>query len=164
MLLLIWSRLTCFSSALYDKVEIKPSDADKTTPKNLIVVMSSDRGLCGGIHSNLVKAVKAALGEKEVDDSTKIVACGEKARQLFLRTHGKWIEFQGIYWLLQSRKQCISWTFFRKFPQQIRGVIYLWEHLVNMPQTCLTLSLPQVTKTEFLLTISIQYQAGRWWE
>ena len=25
----------------------------------------------------------------------------------------------------------------------------------------LTLSLPQVTKTEFLLTISIQYQAGR---
>ena len=25
-------------------------------------------------------------------------------------------------------------------------------------------SLPQVTKTEFLLTISIQYQAGRWWE
>ena len=28
----------------------------------------------------------------------------------------------------------------------------------------LTLSLPQVTKTEFLLTISTQYQAGRWWE
>ena len=28
----------------------------------------------------------------------------------------------------------------------------------------LTLSLPQVTKIEFLLTISIQYQAGRWWE
>ena len=28
----------------------------------------------------------------------------------------------------------------------------------------LTLSLPQVTKTEFLLTISIQYQAGKWWE
>ena len=25
---------------------------------------------------------------------------------------------------------------------------------------CLTLSLPQVTKTEFLLTMSIQYQAG----
>ncbi|CAH3163682.1 unnamed protein product [Pocillopora meandrina] len=79
------------ASALYDKVEIKPSDVDKTTPKNLIVVMSSDRGLCGGIHSNLVKAVKAALGEKQVDDSTKIVACGEKARQLFLRTHGDYL-------------------------------------------------------------------------
>ena len=28
----------------------------------------------------------------------------------------------------------------------------------------LILSLPQVTKTEFLLTITIQYQVGRWWE
>ena len=28
----------------------------------------------------------------------------------------------------------------------------------------LTLSLPQETKTEFLLTILIPYQAGRWWE
>ena len=31
-------------------------------------------------------------------------------------------------------------------------------------QAILTLSLPQVTKTEFLLTILIKYQAGRWWE
>ena len=28
----------------------------------------------------------------------------------------------------------------------------------------LTLSLPQVTKTELLLTISIQYQPDKWWE
>ena len=31
----------------------------------------------------------------------------------------------------------------------------------NSSAILLTLSLPQVTKTEFLLTISIQYQAGR---
>ena len=145
MLLLIWSQLTCFSSALYDKVEIKPSDADKTTPKNLIVVMSSDRGLCGGIHSSLVKAVKAALGEKEVDDSTKIVACGEKARQLFLRTHGKWIEFQGIYWLLQSRKQCISCTFFLKISTTNQGC-YLslrasGEHATNLLKLALSVAI-----------------------
>ena len=77
-----------FSLALYEKVEIKPSDAEKTKPNNLVVVMSSDRGLCGGIHSNLVKAVKSALTERE-DQNTKIVACGEKSRQLFLRTHGE---------------------------------------------------------------------------
>lgn len=74
--------------ALYEKVEITPSEADKTKPNNLIVVMSSDRGLCGGIHSNLVKAVKATLAEKGADN-VKIVSCGDKARQLFLRTHGK---------------------------------------------------------------------------
>lgn len=77
------------SVALYEKVEIPPgSQAEKTQPNKLVVVMSSDRGLCGGIHSNLVKAVKAALEEKE-GDNTKIVACGEKSRQLFQRTHGK---------------------------------------------------------------------------
>lgn len=69
-------------------MEITPSEADKTKPNNLIVVMSSDRGLCGGIHSNLVKAVKATLAEKGADN-VKIVSCGDKARQLFLRTHGK---------------------------------------------------------------------------
>ena len=74
--------------ALYEKVEITPSEADKTKPNNLIVVMSSDRGLCGGIHSNLVKAVKATLAEKGADN-VKIVSCGDKARQLLLRTHGK---------------------------------------------------------------------------
>lgn len=78
-----------FYSALYDKVEIQPSEAEKTKPNKLIVVMSSDRGLCGGIHSNLVKAVKAAMTEK--DENAKIVACGEKSRQLFQRTHGKYL-------------------------------------------------------------------------
>ena len=34
----------------------------------------------------------------------------------------------------------------------------------NFTPNSLTLSLPQVTKREVLLTISIQYQAGRWWE
>ncbi|KAJ7376047.1 ATP synthase subunit gamma, mitochondrial [Desmophyllum pertusum] len=71
------------ASALYEKVEIKPSEPK---PNNLIVVLSSDRGLCGGIHSNLVKAVKNTLTERG-GDNTKIVACGEKSRQLFLRTH-----------------------------------------------------------------------------
>ena len=146
MLLLIWSWLTCCSSALYDKVEIKPSDADKTTPKNLIVVMSSDRGLCGGIHSSLVKAVKAALGEKQVDDSTKIVACGEKARQLFLRTHGKWIEFQGIYWLLQSRKQCIyKLNFFLKISTTNQGcdlsLRASGEHATNLLKLALSVAI-----------------------
>lgn len=88
------------SLALYEKVELKPSDAaDKTKPNNLIVVLSSDRGLCGGIHSNLVKAVKATLTEKE-GENTKIVACGEKSRQLFLRTHGK------QEWLISQERYC----------------------------------------------------------
>ena len=39
-----------------------------------------------------------------------------------------------------------------------KNIILTWK------ENRLTLSFPQVTKTEFLLTISIQYQVGRWWE
>ena len=37
----------------------------------------------------------------------------------------------------------------------------LFDKLDVQTEPLLTLSLPQVTKTEFLLTISKQYQAGR---
>ena len=36
--------------------------------------------------------------------------------------------------------------------------------LCDSKSSDLTLSLPCVTKTEFLLTISIQHQTGKWWE
>lgn len=71
--------------ALYEKVEIK---ADEEKPNHLIVAISSDRGLCGGIHSGLAKAVKADLAEN-ADRNTAIVSFGDKTRQILQRTHGK---------------------------------------------------------------------------
>ena len=52
-----------------------------------------------------------------------------------------------IVWLIVRR--------INKFDVGVKGL------KVNSYFIWLTLSLPQVTKTEFLLTISIQYQAGR---
>ena len=72
-------------AALYEKVEMP--EEEKAQPNNLVVILSSDRGLCGGIHSGLVKAVKAMMAEKQ-GRNTKIVACGDKARQILQRTHG----------------------------------------------------------------------------
>jgi len=55
--------------------------ADKRKPDHLIVVMSSDRGLCGGIHSSLSKAVKHDM---ELDShkgaNVKMILCGEKTK------------------------------------------------------------------------------------
>jgi len=73
------------ASALYEKVEIK---ADEEKPNHLIVAISSDRGLCGGIHSGLAKAVKADLAEN-ADRNTAIVSFGDKTRQILQRTHAK---------------------------------------------------------------------------
>lgn len=70
--------------ALYEKNEIKQ---EAETPNHLIVAISSDRGLCGGIHSGLAKAVKADLAQN-TDRNTAIISFGDKTRQILQRTHG----------------------------------------------------------------------------
>ena len=50
--------------------------------------MSSDRGLCGGIHSNIAKTVRALLQERTAG-STALVLVGDKLRGILQRTHAK---------------------------------------------------------------------------
>jgi len=66
----------------YDKAEITQDDKK---PNHLIVAMTSDRGLCGSAHSNIVRAIKAALPEKPPGTSFKIVAIGDKSRGMLSR-------------------------------------------------------------------------------
>merc|ERR1739844_220217 len=73
------------ASALYEKNEVKVEE-QKEKPGELVVVLSSDRCLCGGIHTSLVKAVKAQM-EENPNANKMIVAIGDKAKQLFQRTH-----------------------------------------------------------------------------
>ncbi|XP_048862686.1 ATP synthase subunit gamma, mitochondrial isoform X3 [Brienomyrus brachyistius] len=73
--------------ALYEKADIKaPEDKNK----HLIIGVSSDRGLCGAIHSNVAKAMKSEINKlagagKEV----MVVSVGDKLRGLLYRSHGK---------------------------------------------------------------------------
>jgi F-type H+-transporting ATPase subunit gamma len=66
--------------------------------RHLIIAISSDRGLCGAIHTSIVKAVKALLHESQVNGSaagleTRIVPIGDKAKQILARTHSSQILF-----------------------------------------------------------------------
>ncbi|XP_039524490.1 ATP synthase subunit gamma, mitochondrial isoform X1 [Pimephales promelas] len=77
------------SMALYEKAEIK---APEEKGKHLIIGVSSDRGLCGAIHTSVAKAMKSEITKltgagKEV----MIVNVGDKLRGLLYRTHGKHI-------------------------------------------------------------------------
>jgi F-type H+-transporting ATPase subunit gamma len=54
-----------------------------TTPeevgkRKLFVVLSSDKGLCGGIHSSVSKATRAAI--KEADPESPIMIIGDKSK------------------------------------------------------------------------------------
>lgn len=61
------------SNTVFEKAETKPLDDKKT----LLVVASSDKGLCGGIHSGLTKATRRMLASTPNAD---IVILGEKAK------------------------------------------------------------------------------------
>lgn len=76
--------------ALYEKAEIKAPE-DKAA-KHLIIGVTSDRGLCGAIHSGIAKLMKIEIAKltgsgKEV----MVVNVGDKLRGLLHRTHGKHI-------------------------------------------------------------------------
>lgn len=55
--------------------------------KHLLIAVSSDRGLCGAIHSSICKAVKATMNEQKDGLETKIVCIGEKAKSVLQRTY-----------------------------------------------------------------------------
>ena len=72
------------SNTVFEQAETKPLEAEGL--KKLIVVASSDKGLCGGIHSGLSKKVRAMLLE---DGNADIVVVGEKSKAQLARSNGK---------------------------------------------------------------------------
>ncbi|MBU6234799.1 MAG: F0F1 ATP synthase subunit gamma [Alphaproteobacteria bacterium] len=55
---------------------------------HLLIVMTADRGLCGGFNGNLVRFARQKIRELTAEGKTvKIVAVGRKARDLLRRDH-----------------------------------------------------------------------------
>lgn len=63
------------SNVLFEEAETKP--VEEENKKSLIVVCSSDKGLCGGIHSGLTRATRRLLEEEKNAD---LVVLGEKCK------------------------------------------------------------------------------------
>ncbi|RNA39219.1 ATP synthase subunit mitochondrial, partial [Brachionus plicatilis] len=62
--------------------------------KHLVVAVTSDRGLCGAIHTSIVKAVKALLAEEKYQNlDTKIVCIGDKSKTMLQRVFASNILF-----------------------------------------------------------------------
>ena len=68
--------------------------SETTTPNKLFIVVSSDKGLCGGIHSSLTKATRKALtGDPEsplpagtqVSRESPIAVIGDKSKNQLIR-------------------------------------------------------------------------------
>jgi F-type H+-transporting ATPase subunit gamma len=81
------------SNTVFEQAETKPLEGDDK--KYLIVVASSDKGLCGGIHSGLSKKVRRMIAEQPNAD---IVVLGEKCKAQLGRSNGRNVKlsFAGI--------------------------------------------------------------------
>ena len=78
----IYSACVFYIVVFYEQAEITQ---DEKKPNHLIIAMTSDRGLCGSAHSNIVRAIKAAIPEKPPGTSFKLVAIGDKSRGMLSR-------------------------------------------------------------------------------
>ncbi|KAF5270862.1 hypothetical protein FQA39_LY08307 [Lamprigera yunnana] len=69
----------------YEQAEVTPS-TDK--PQKLMVAITSDRGLCGAVHTNVVRKMRTALDQPDADN-IKVVCVGDKSKAILQRKYGK---------------------------------------------------------------------------
>ncbi|EXJ56443.1 ATP synthase F1, gamma subunit [Cladophialophora yegresii CBS 114405] len=79
------------SNQVFEEAETKPLEEKKT----LLVIASSDKGLCGGIHSGLSRATRRML---ENDSGLDLAIVGEKCKAQLGRSNGRNVvlSFAGI--------------------------------------------------------------------
>lgn len=65
----------------------QPSKPGKSP--TLVIAITSDRGLCGAVHSSVAKKIRGILAEAEDPNNIKIVCVGDKSRALLARAFPK---------------------------------------------------------------------------
>ena len=83
------------SNEVFEAAETKPVESEQ--PKQLFIVCSSDKGLCGGIHSSLSRRIRAKNADRD-QSPFDLVIIGEKCKAQLGRTNADNIQlsFAGI--------------------------------------------------------------------
>merc|ERR1711994_576691 len=73
--------------AFYEQAKVgeDPEGAPAPAGKELYVALTSDRGLCGGVHSSICKTIRAELLQKPNLDNVGIICVGDKSRAQLAR-------------------------------------------------------------------------------
>lgn len=72
------------STAFYDRSELTKEE-EKPAPATLMIALTSDRGLCGGVHSSVSKRIKAIIQSDSNPSNVKIITIGDKAKAMLAR-------------------------------------------------------------------------------
>jgi len=70
------------AQVFYEQAELV--DKEKPQHGTLFIALTSDRGLCGAVHSSVAKKIRAYMAEKQ-DPNCKIVIIGDKAKAMLAK-------------------------------------------------------------------------------
>jgi len=70
------------SQSFYESAQVK---GDDSKPGTLIIALTSDRGLCGAVHSNVSKRIRNMLGSIADNSDMKVLCIGDKSRAMLQR-------------------------------------------------------------------------------
>merc|ERR1711963_427724 len=81
------------TQSFYEHAQVGPEEGAAPEGKTLYVAMTSDRGLCGGVHSSICKTIRNELLEKPAGEleNVGIICVGDKARAQLSRLFSKQI-------------------------------------------------------------------------
>jgi len=81
------------AQAFYEHAQVGPQEGEeaKAGSKTLYVALTSDRGLCGGVHSSICKTIRGELLAKSSLDDVAIICVGDKSRAQLSRLFPKQI-------------------------------------------------------------------------
>ncbi|GFX97649.1 ATP synthase subunit gamma, mitochondrial [Trichonephila clavipes] len=74
------------AKSFYESAEVK---GDDSKPGTMIIAVTSDRGLCGAVHSSVSKRVRSMLGEAADNSDMKVICIGDKSRAMLQRYFAK---------------------------------------------------------------------------
>jgi len=64
-------------------------ESDENKENHLVVAISSDRGLCGGVHSSIAKVIKQAITDNPSNRNYRVACVGDKVRTILQRQYGE---------------------------------------------------------------------------
>ena len=70
-------------------LETTELDSDEGKENHLVIAISSDRGLCGGVHSNVAKVIKQAIADNPPNRNYRVACVGDKVRTILQRQYGR---------------------------------------------------------------------------
>merc|ERR1711993_71184 len=73
------------AKAFYKGAGVEGGAAEGAAPKELYVALTSDRGLCGGVHSSICKTIRNELLQKPNLDNVGMICVGDKSRAQLAR-------------------------------------------------------------------------------